>query len=367
MQKPYRVIVWAPSILGSACIREILRQPNYELVGVLGYSPDKNGKDIGTLLGLAPTGINVTTDKEAIFSLPADCVLYTAAPPFDLEAMDQDVIRLLESGKNVVSATAFFYPLYHGQSYVDKFETACRKGKVTLHGTGIDPGFVMERLAMTLTAMTSSVEHIKIQESIYLGQIPAATLEQYGFGLPPEEGLAGPANAILKRWLFVESVTYACVALFGRMPDRVEHKPVYEPAKEDISEEAIAIREGTTHFIRHIFNAILDDKPRVTIELLWYIRREDAPFEGGTDKWLIEIEGKPTSMRMTLEAKASIVRNEELNPDDPTMASYYATACILLKAIPEVCAAEPGLVFAAPSIHGIESIKGLVMRKPLGV
>ena len=157
MKAPYRIIVWGPSNLGNACIREILRLPDFELVGVLGYSANKDGKEIGALLGLPDAGVRVTTDKEAIFALPADCVIHTSAPPFDTETMKSDVVRLLESGKNVVSATAFFYAPFHGQAYVDTFEAACRKGKVSLHGTGENGGFMLERLATTLSALTNTV------------------------------------------------------------------------------------------------------------------------------------------------------------------------------------------------------------------
>jgi hypothetical protein len=367
MSKPYRVIVWGPSTLGNACIREILRLPDFELAGVLGFSAEKNGKDIGTLLGLPAAGVNVTTDKDAIVATPADCVIYTAAPPFDLEAMDRDVIRLLESGKNVVSATAFFYPLFHGKAYVEKFEAACRNGGVSLHGTGENPGFMMERLATTVSALTNTVERVKLQESVYVGNIPAPTLAQYGFGIDPREALGGPVNAIFKRWMFVETVSFACVALFGRAPERVEHTPIYEPSAEEVVAKSITIAKGKTRFVRHVFNAILDGKPRVTIELLWYVRHEDAPFrdEGGSDKWKIEIEGRPTSLKLTLEAMASIDRNQELHEGDPTIPSYYATASVLLQAVPVVCAAPAGLLYPSTFSNSVENFHRLGTRKSL--
>jgi len=344
-----------------------LRLPDFELAGVLAYSAEKNGKDIGTLLGLPPAGIKVTTDKEAIFAMKADCVIHTAAPPFDLEAMDRDVIRLLESGKNVVSATSFFYPLFHGQAYVNKFEAACRKGHASLHGTGENPGFMMERLLTTVTGLTNTVDHVKLQESVYVGRVPAASLAQYGFGIPPDEARGGPVNEIFKRWLFVETVTFVCVALFGRKPDRVEHNPAYEAATEDIDVGAFKIPKGGTRFVRHVFNAILDGKPRVTIELLWYARREDAPFkdDGGSDKWKIEIEGKPCSLRLSLEAMASIDRDEEMHEGDPTMPSYYATVGPLLQAVPVVCAAPPGFVYATTFTNSVEDFHRLATRKSL--
>jgi 2,4-diaminopentanoate dehydrogenase len=367
MSKPYRIIVWGPSNLGNACIREILRLPDFELIGVLGYSAHKNGKDIGALLGLPDCGVRVTTNKEAMFALPADCVIYTSAPPFDRDTMERDVIRLLESGKNVVSATAFFYAPFHGRAYVDTFEAACRKGGTSLHGTGENGGFMLERLATTLSALTNTVERVKLQESVYVGNIPAPTLAQYGFGVDPAEALSGPVNTIFKRWMFVESVTFACVALFGRTPERVEHNPIYEPSREDVAAESITIHKGKTRFVRHMFNAILDGKPRVTIELLWYVRHEDAPFrdEGGSDKWKIEIEGKPTSLKMTLEAVASIDRNLELHPGDPTIPSYYATASVLLQAVPVVVAAPPGIVYATTFTNSVEDFHRLATRKSL--
>jgi hypothetical protein len=354
--------------LGNAVIREILRLPDFELAGVLAYSESKNGKDIGTLLGLPPAGVKVTTDKQAIFDTPADCVIYTAAPPFDMSVMEHDIIQLLESGKNVVSATAFFYPPFHGKEYVEKFEAACRKGGVSLHGTGENGGFMFERLTTTLTALTNTVERVKLQESVYVGRVPAATLGLYGFGVDPQEALSGPVNKIFERWMFVESVSFVCRALFGREPDRIEHKPIYEPSTEDVQAESITIKKGTTRFVRHVFNGIIGDKPRATIELLWYVRHEDAPFhdEGGSsDKWKIEIEGKPASLRMTLEALASIDRNEEMHPGDPTIPSYYVTAAILLQAVPVVVAAPPGFVYATTFTNAVEDFHRLATRKTL--
>jgi hypothetical protein len=365
---PYRIIVWAPSNLGSACVREILRLPDFELVGVFAYSENKNGQDIGSLLGLAPCGVKVTTDKETILTIPADCVIYTSAPPFDWEAMERDILRLLESGKNVVCATAFFYPPFQGPDFVAKFEAACKKGGVSIHGTGENGGFMLERLATTVCGLTNTVERVKLQESVYVGNIPASTLGLYGFGLDPEHALDGPVNEIFKRWMFVESVSFTCKALFDRVPERIEHRPIYEPSPTDVSAESISIKKGATRFVRHIFDGILDGRPRVTIELLWYIRHEDAPFgeEGGAhDKWKIEIEGKPASLKLSLEAVSSIDHGESSQCDDPTIPSYYVTSAVLLQAVPMVCAAPPGFVYATTFANAVEDFHRLGTRKTL--
>ena len=68
-QDPYKVIVWAPGYLGSAVIKEVLKRPEFELVGVLAYSDRKNDLDVGEMLGIGPVGVRMTTDQQAIFDM----------------------------------------------------------------------------------------------------------------------------------------------------------------------------------------------------------------------------------------------------------------------------------------------------------
>jgi hypothetical protein len=47
MSDPIRVLVWGPGGLGNFAIREVMRLPEFELVGVLAYADDKHGVDAG--------------------------------------------------------------------------------------------------------------------------------------------------------------------------------------------------------------------------------------------------------------------------------------------------------------------------------
>ncbi len=94
----YRVIQWATGGVGRAGIEGILSHPELDLVGVWVHSEDKNGRDAGELCGRDPIGVRATTDAEALLAMEADCVFY--AP---IMADKAEVIRILESGKNVVT------------------------------------------------------------------------------------------------------------------------------------------------------------------------------------------------------------------------------------------------------------------------
>ena len=62
----YRVIQWATGNTGQRALREVIRDPALELVGVRVYDDAKAGVDAGALCGEAPTGVLATTDRDAI-------------------------------------------------------------------------------------------------------------------------------------------------------------------------------------------------------------------------------------------------------------------------------------------------------------
>jgi hypothetical protein len=108
--EPYRIIVWGPGTVGSACLRELLASRGFEVVGVLGYSAEKEGRDIGEVLGMPAVGVRVTTDKDSILRRPADVVLHSPRFAIDLAEADCDVVDLLSSGKNVGDVLSLSVP-----------------------------------------------------------------------------------------------------------------------------------------------------------------------------------------------------------------------------------------------------------------
>src|SRR5580700_12182796 len=73
--KIYRVVQWATGRIGASSLREIIRSPEMELVGVYVHSEAKEGRDAGELCGLAPIGISATRNIDKIIALKPDCVV----------------------------------------------------------------------------------------------------------------------------------------------------------------------------------------------------------------------------------------------------------------------------------------------------
>ncbi len=102
MRAPYRVAVWGIGGIGGACVRELLRLPEFELVGAFAYDPAKHGRDAGELAGSAACGVVATSDRAAFLATRPDCVLF-AARDFGDFSTDDDIAWLLESGVDVVT------------------------------------------------------------------------------------------------------------------------------------------------------------------------------------------------------------------------------------------------------------------------
>ena len=94
----YRVVQWATGLLGKESIKGILAHPELELVGCWVHSDDKVGVDVGEICDIGPIGVKATNSLDEICALDADAVVYSP-----VMASTRDVIRLLESGKNVVT------------------------------------------------------------------------------------------------------------------------------------------------------------------------------------------------------------------------------------------------------------------------
>src|SRR5262245_56436806 len=53
-----KVVVWGPGRLGGFVLRVLLQRPDaFDVVGVFAFSAEKEGRDIGELVGLAPAGV----------------------------------------------------------------------------------------------------------------------------------------------------------------------------------------------------------------------------------------------------------------------------------------------------------------------
>jgi 4-hydroxy-tetrahydrodipicolinate reductase len=323
-----------------------------QLVSVLAYSPGKNGKDAGELAGIGPIGVKATTDFKEFLRSDCEVVLHCGRDFGDWRT-DDEILQLLEAGKNVITMLPYHYLKPRGADVEARFKAAAEKGKATLHGSGITPGFFNERMAILATGLTNDVTHIKFQEFFNAEPLSGAleTLNMFGFGSRKEEAEKNVAVAMLAENYLRQPIQFFADQL-GIKIDRIERTPQMQTAPVEIKTPAKTIEKGTVGTVSYAWTAYSNGKPFYTTEVYWYLGEiMRPPVAQCNDFWTIEIEGRP-SLRISIASMASFKENIYIRPDEPTPPGYTMTVVAMVQAIPVVVAAPPGLLLPAlPQFH----------------
>lgn len=336
----YRVVQWATGGMGRNCLRALIDHPAMQLCGVHVYDPRKVGRDAGQLARREPTGVLATNDVEAILALDADVVVHAAriVPPYG--AHDADLIRLLASGKDVISINGYSHPRHWGGARLAALEAACREGGSTLLGAGLNPGFVGEQLAVVATSVCTAIDQVEVVESVDCTPVqhPTYVFDTLGFGadpaaVDPNDPAFGPAAAL--NGMYTE-VLAAMATRLGMVLERIETAHRAYPATFDLQVAAGRIARGRLAHYHWCWHGIVDGRVTLVMSIHWYMETAHL----GDPKpplWRVHVAGQP-GVRMSIELE------KRAGDTTPTSAEQIALAGAVINAIPVVCAAPPGVM-----------------------
>jgi hypothetical protein len=323
-----KIVLWTVGVVGKSAVPTLTTHPRLELVGCYTYSAEKEGVDVGTLCDMAPVGVTATRDVDALIALNPDCVLYV--PQFgDVDHM----VRILESGINIVSTCYFMNGRAFGEVAHARLKQACIKGKSSIYGTGINPGFA-NVLGLLATGACARVDKISVLESVDCSNYASpGTWEAMGIDRPLNDP---DVPAFIKKGTpsFREAVDVMADALNVRLDD-VRFDVEFGEATEDVDLGYMKIRKGHIAAIRGAWSGWVNGKPFIELKIAWklgYRLNPDWPMRHG---YHVEIEGNPNCSVHFEPVGASMF--------DPGLV----TAMPAVHAIPHVCAAAPGIVTAA--------------------
>jgi hypothetical protein len=331
-----RVIQWATGGVGRAAMEGVLDHPDLELAGAWVHSPDKEGMDLGTLLGRGSLGVTATGDVGELLAMDADCVLYS---PFMADPLV--VTAILESDKNVVTPLGWFFPPADERAQMDG---VAKRAGVTLHGTGIHPGGITERFPLMVSALSGSITHVRAEEfsDIRTYGAPDVVRDWMLFGKTPEEARASIMIDALGAG-FRQSIFMVAYELGFDIDDHLRTTHEMAVATAPIDSPIGPIQPGTVAAQRFVWEATVDGEPVVTAAVNWLMGDENLdPAWGFGDegkRFEVEITGDPNCLTIfkklhPLSVEAGLVRNPGI----------VATAMHCVNAIPYVCRAQPGLL-----------------------
>ena len=145
---------------------------------------------------------------------------------------------------------------------------------MALVGTGVNPGFVMDKLAITLAAVSQKVEHVKALRVVDASTRRLPLQKKIGAGLTVEEFRAEVKEGTIKHVGLPESVAMVADSL-GLVVDEITETIEPKVATERVQTEFLTVEAGQAAGVHQIARGLAAGKELVYMELQMYVGAKD--------------------------------------------------------------------------------------------
>jgi hypothetical protein len=320
VKKKIRAIQFGVGPIGASIARLMREKQAIEICGAIDTDPAKAGRDLGDVVGApdAPWGVKVSADAREVLEQAADVVIHSTSSSLP-KVMDQ-LLACLEAEACIVSTCEeLSYPYRTYPELSAKLDSAAKDWGVALVGTGVNPGFVMDKFVVTLAAVSQRVEHAKALRIVDASKRRLPLQKKIGAGMSVEEFRAQVAAGVIKHVGLPESV--AMVADSLNLPVQ-EITETIEPvvARDRVQTEFLTVEAGQAAGVHQIARGLGGGKELIYLELQMYVGAKDPADT-------VELQGHPN---------ISLVIPGGSHGD-------IATASVVVNSIPVILDARAGL------------------------
>ncbi len=319
MSGKIRIIQYGVGPIGAAIVRLMLQKPQLQIVGAIDVDPAKVGQDLGVTVGCGrELGVKISNDADAVLAGGADVAVHTTSSY--LHQVSEQLKRCLNAGVGVVSTCEeLAYPFRKHPQLSRELDRLAQQKRVAVLGTGVNPGFAMDKLALTLAAACQSVSQVRVRRIVDAARRRLPLQQKVGAGLTPEEFRALVAKGEIKHHGLPESTAMIADSLGIAVDDiRETIEPVIAAA--EVRSEFLEVAKGHVAGVRQVARGLSSGNENIYLELEMYL---GAPATLDS----ISISGVP-KLELTI---AGGIHGD------------LATAAITVNCIPEILSARPGL------------------------
>jgi 4-hydroxy-tetrahydrodipicolinate reductase len=310
--------------LGKMIARHILNErKGIKYVGAVDISPDLAGMDLGEAIGLErKVGVKVGADAAKVFKASRpDIAIYTTTS-FAKDAFKQ-LEAAIAAGVDVISTCEqLSYPYFAEPKLAAKYDKLARAAGVSILGTGINPGFLMDARPIMLTAACTEVKRVEITRRMDASLRRKPFQKKIGASLTPAE---------FKRYMkegkitghvgLEESLCLIAAALDWPLDTVVVEKAEPVIAEAPVSSPFYKVKKGQVKGVRQEAYGVIEGEPVIKLSFAAYLGADPSYDE-------VYIEGTP-------EIRARV---------SPCWHGDHGTVAMVANLIPTVLNAPPGVI-----------------------
>ena len=188
-------------------------------------------------------GVKVSADaRKAIKAAKPDVVVLCTSS--SLKTVWPQIEEVLKLKVPIVSTTEeLAYPAYSHKALAARIDKAARKAKVAVLGTGVNPGFTMDALPITLTGVCANVEAITVNRIQDARSRRLPFQQKIGCGLTSAQFQARVDAGTVRHVGLTESIAMIADAMGWKL-DRVTDQIRPQVAAAAISSEFLTVQPG---------------------------------------------------------------------------------------------------------------------------
>ena len=203
--------------IGVEVARAVLGRPGIEVLGAADPAPDKAGRRLGELLG-GDGPFPIAASAQALYAESAarrgkrDVVLLCTGSR--LESVAPQIEEAVEAGFHVVSTCEeLSFPSLRHEHRAREIDAKAKEHGVAVLGTGVNPGLVMDRLALAAASACVKIEKLKVTRVVDAAKRRGPLRAKVGAGLSKEDFEAGVGSRKLGHVGLSESAAMIAVGL----------------------------------------------------------------------------------------------------------------------------------------------------------
>jgi hypothetical protein len=319
-----KVVFFGVGVIGSMLAKTIIEKKRdwLEIVGAIDMDKKKFGRDLGKLVGSENSGITIRKElDQTIRKADPDLIFHTTSSY--LEKTFAELKSLAKSGSDIISSCEeLSYPYATSPGMSRELDQIAKKSDVTILGTGINPGFLMDVLPIVLSSPCISIDNIIVKRQMNAANRRIPFQKKIGAGLSEMEF----RTAIQKKTIsghvgLLQSISMLADSIGWKLDDIQVEVPTPVILEREVKSDWITVPKGKVSGSNQKAHGLIRGKEVIEYEFAAYIGAEEE-----FDK--IEIRGVP---------KVSFKSSPCVNGD-------YGTIAMLINMVPKVINSPPGLV-----------------------
>lgn len=320
MKKKIRAVQYGVGPIGASIARLMREKQAVQIIGAIDTDPAIAGRDLGEVVGAAdaPWGVAISADADKVLAEAADIVIHSTSS-YLRDVADQLLACLAAESCVISTCEELAYPFRKYPDLAAKLDAEAKSWGVALVGTGVNPGFVMDKLVLTLAGVSQRIESAKATRIVDASKRRQPLQKKIGAGSSVEEFLEKAASGAIKHHGLPESVAMVSDGL-GLGVDEITETIEPVVARERVVTEFLEIEPGRVAGVGQIARGLSGGQEKIYLELRMYVGAKEA-----SDT--IELTGEP-NIRLSLPGGTH---------------GDIATAAVVVNSIPAILDAPAGL------------------------